>query len=440
MLDNLKEIALFQKEYIDDIECIRNTNIENLQEFQYKKIKDVVGYAYANSEFYKNRFSNIDLNSFDMKTFESLPYTTKEDLANFKNDILSKDINECAYYYETTGTTGPATPCPRGYWDTFVNAANVSGVWEKIFGDTKPVIALMGPNEIHSFVDTVSFACLLNKYCVFKVWPISPVVGFDKAVQLIKDYKIDTLVCTPGMAMRIYKYVIDNSMTIKDNFNIKTLIFTGEMMTEGLCRNISSLYNNALVLNGLYGSQEGFVMGAAGKNGEMYTFPNSYYYDMISVFKCPEKEYKELVLTMYHKDAKPLIKFRTGDLVQLGEYEENGKQKIKVIGRLKDVIYINGVPYCPSEIEEMVFKHITKCTGYRIELSDNNGDYLKLYLQFEKGNVICSSQINKIEEYISNILNIKVEVCIDRSMSDDILIGAMYGWKAARFKDLRNNA
>lgn len=111
----------------------------------------------------------------------------------FDVDILSKDVKTAGVYYETTGTTGKATPCCRNIFDVIrINTSIKEGVGKLLTEVTElntKAIGITGPSELHSTGDTIGNIFTEMGYCIFKIWPFSPVIGYQKTLEILKKYK-----------------------------------------------------------------------------------------------------------------------------------------------------------------------------------------------------------------------------------------------------------
>jgi phenylacetate-CoA ligase len=87
----------------------------------------------------------------------------------------------------------------------------------------------------------------------------------------------------------------------------------------------------------------------------------------------------EMVLTTLQKRARPMIRFRTGDIVTRDSSPcpcGRTHARIWVHGRTDDMFIVNGVNLFPSDVEVAV-RDLTELTGeYRITLTRSTPDSL----------------------------------------------------------------
>lgn len=83
---------------------------EEIREFQEKRLRYVVDYAYAHSAFYRKRFREHKITPQDVRTLEDLaklPTVTKTDLRRSFSEIVSEGFSEANCTVESTsGSTG----------------------------------------------------------------------------------------------------------------------------------------------------------------------------------------------------------------------------------------------------------------------------------------------------------------------------------------------
>jgi hypothetical protein len=159
----------------------RSWTPERLHAYQLAGLRQTMRVVKANSNFYARHLAQFDASFIDelsLESFARLPFTTKDDLRREMLNMVSKPLDECCFFYETTGTTGPATPCPRDYVDTIYNNMAVTSCLETILkrDGRKHFVGVCGPTELHSFGDTLGDVCKNLGLGMAKFWAYSPVI------------------------------------------------------------------------------------------------------------------------------------------------------------------------------------------------------------------------------------------------------------------------
>lgn len=425
-------------------------NAEKLAAHQTGKLRDVVAYARTNSPFYRERlarFSDEDISALRIDTLAQLPFTTKDDLRQAQFDILSRPVSDAWVFYETTGTTGPATPCPRTNVDSIYNNTVLTAYYRDILArhGEHQVIGISGPSEMHATGDTFGDVCRNLGHAVAKMWPISPVVGFDRALEVMRVLPVTGLFCTPGMAMRLAQKAIDAGRHPRLDFSLKVLLLTGELASPSLLENISLLWD-AEVRNVLYASQEASVLAAATSDGALRTAPLINAYEVVDpdtgeVVRAGANGIRsgELVVTNLYPGAKPLIRYRTGDLVRMAEPAAGAAVRapsVEVLGRVRDRLIVNGHRLNGYDMENLLLDGLFGYRDYQITIDhdENHRDRITLLLRADAN--FDRSSVHRAMHRCRDELNTHLTV----RFGDPGAVtstGAMVSWKAARVVDLR---
>lgn len=436
----------FTKEYVDFNKRYQTGELSNSDWKEWRETKFIATIEKTkNSLFYQKHINYGDIKS--LADIEKIPFTTKDHLRENMGDILSGSLNDALYFYETTGTTGRATPCPRDYKEAIASNSQVTAAWREIFDsvfgkDYRPIVGLMGPTEVHSFGDTLGSVCQNMNVCNMKIWPYSPVIGFPKALELMNTYGVEVIACTPGVAMNLMKSAKHYGYDLKKDFKVKAIFLTGEMSTPGLMKNITSIWG-AQVFNCLYGSQEAFVIASSRSDGDMYIAKPNYIFEVID----PETNKSlgstgkgELCLTMLINGIKPLVRYRTGDFVEIYKTEkpEPYDLKINIIGRTKDRIQLNGNMFSAFDIESSILDQVTHCYGYQIIIDQKNGeDYLDIKLEFAENAPNIETMLAAVKASCARQLRINANVEVIGELDQVVSTAAFVSWKAARIVDRR---
>jgi phenylacetate-CoA ligase len=414
---------------------------QNWRESQFLKVLAKT----RNSAFYAEHVAHDAIHS--LADLAKIPFTTKDHLRSRMSDMLSAPLRDALYYYETTGTTGAATPCPRDYKEVLASNCQVTENWRAVFDEvfgtgSRPIVGLMGPTEVHSFGDTLGTVCQNLNLCNFKIWPYSPVIGFPKALQLLRDHKIEVIVCTPGVAMNLIKAAQHYGFDLERDFAVKTVFLTGEMSTPGLMQNIGSIWG-ARVFNCLYGSQEAFIMASARGDGQMYIADPNYIVEVIdpaSDQSLGETGQGELCVTMLMDGIKPLLRYRTGDLVSIRDTGKKGPERLQVdvIGRTRDRITLNDRLYSAFDIETAILEPVSHCIAYQIIIDQTDGvDHLEIRVEFSKAAPDTPAMAQAIALRCLADLGTAADVIVVSDIDQVVTTAAFVSWKAARIMDRR---
>jgi phenylacetate-CoA ligase len=427
----------------------RSMSDEDWIDWYERRLGVVVRHVQQRSPFYARHLAGVDPGSLTLQTLADLPFTTKDDLRREMYDVLSGQVRDAVFFYETTGTTGRATPCPRDGKEIIASNLHVTeswrGIFDKHFGDRRPAIGLMGPTEVHSFGDTLGDVARNVGSCNAKIWPYSPVIGFRKALELMQMLELEVVVCTPGVCLNLAKAALYYGYDLRRDFSVTLFFLTGEMCTPALAANIDSVWG-VQTYNILYGSQEAFVIGTACRNQRMHLSEPNYVAEVLD----PDTGRSlgptgtgELCVTTLIDGIKPLIRYRTGDLVRLSPSDCDCQlpgPRLDVVGRVLDRIELGEGRFMASELENAVLSGITGALGFQIVIDRDavGDDWVTVRLE------LLPDQRSQVEAVRAGVTSrfaerfgVRAEVELVEELDQITTTGAFVSWKAARVLDRR---
>jgi phenylacetate-CoA ligase len=127
----------------------------------------------------------------------------------------------------------------------------------------------------------------------------------------------------------------------------------------------------------------------------------------------------ELVLTHLQKDCQPLVRYRTGDLIEVADVEPclcgRKSPRFKVVGRIDDMLVIRGINVFPGAIAKVVNNHLDVVSGeYGIFVSRCDPiERIVLRLELRKGadsNIPRQALIQRLLEDCRTTLSVRPEI------------------------------
>jgi phenylacetate-coenzyme A ligase PaaK-like adenylate-forming protein len=422
----------------------------DLAGWQGKQLGTVLRHVTSRSPFYRQHLAGFDPDMVTPETLSQLPFTTKADLRREMYDVLSGRPAEAAIFYETTGTTGKSTPCPRGPKDIMASNAAVEESWRRLFkehfGDRMPVVGLMGPSELYAFGDVFTDVTANLGACHVKIWPESPRVGFKKALRLIADLGVEVIVCAPALCLSLAKAAKHYGYDLED-LPIKLFLVLGEICTPAFRANVSSVWPYAKVYPTLYGSQEALCIATGAGTGNLHLSELNYIAELVDPdtgeFLGTTGE-GELVLTMLVDGIKPLIRYRTADLVRIDRTPDGSDLPgpvVEVIGRAADRIELGSAKLQPAELESAVLDGVRGCLGYQVVI-DRDADGADTVTVLMDLLPEISGDPAAVRAGIAERLNqragVKAGIAVEAELDPVTNTGAFVSWKAARILDKRS--
>jgi phenylacetate-coenzyme A ligase PaaK-like adenylate-forming protein len=339
--------------------------------------------------------------------------------------------------------------CPRSARDIKASNAAVEESWRRLFrehfGDRRPVVGLMGPSELYAFGDVFSDVTANLGACHVKIWPESPRVGFRKALRLIKELNVEVIVCAPALCLSLAKAALHFGLSL-DELNIKMFLVLGEICTPEFRANVGSLWKQATVYPTLYGSQEALCIATGAKTGQLHLSQLNYIAELVDPDTGELRGATgegELVLTMLVDGIKPLIRYRTADLVRIDPAPDGSGLPgpvVEVIGRAADRIALGERLLQPAELESTVLEGVRGCLGYQVVIDQGptGADIVTVRLDLLpeiSGDPVAVRA--GIAERLRDRAGVHADVAVEAELDPITNTGAFVSWKAARILDLR---
>jgi phenylacetate-CoA ligase len=431
------------KEWLEHIDDYINGQIElkNLSQTTESHAEKVIDYVDEQSSFYREHLRNKSGSSSQFKVLDGVPFTTKEDLRFAGTSVCSLPFDKIAMYYETTGTTGTPTPCPRSSIDVETSGAFVkkamNDVYQARFGTMNALTAIMGPSELYAFGDTYGEICRKLGIPFVRLWPESPRVGLDKAAHLITNLGVRSLICSPAVALALARFYTSIGLVPRET-SVDQIFVLGELCTPEMLQNIAHIWG-ANCNHGLYGSQEAHAVATGCSQGNLHFCETNYLAEILPISGL--EGVGELCLTMLVPGAKPLIRFRTGDLASFSPATNcscgSHSRCLKVFGRVDDIITIAGRQMLPASIESAVLGAVDNVLGYQVAVStaDNGTETIEVSVIA----TIEPGSIAQIQKKMTDYFAIPVKLTVTEQLDARTETGAYVSWKHARIIDNRKS-
>jgi phenylacetate-CoA ligase len=401
-----------------------------LEKVQRERLHALLETVLAGNKFYKAKLKNAGIKAADVANtpFESLPFTTKQELVDDQGrhppygTNLSRPFADYTRYHQTSGSTGH----PLRWLDT-----NES--WDALLKSWSAVYHAAGVKPTDRICFAFSFGPFLGFWTAFEAASkygalCLPAGGLTTVARLrfILDNGITVICCTPTYALRMAEVAAQEKINIALS-PVKKLIVAGEPgggVPETRAR-IEDAWGARCVDH--YGMTE---IGPATfecekKRGRQHVIEQSFIAECLSPKgsqAAPDGEVGELVLTNLNRSASPLIRYRTGDLVKMTRTLpcDCGRSYVSleggILGRADDMVVVRGVNVYPSAIEQTV-RGIDGIVEYRVEVSTQR-QMAELKIQIEAGpDESPASLVKKLTSELEHSLGLRIAVEIAPSGS-----------------------
>jgi phenylacetate-CoA ligase len=416
----------------EEMECMEPRAREKLQ---LERLRKLVAYLSDRSAIYREKFSAAGISPGAIKSLsdlKKLPFTRKTDLRDsYPFGMFCVDLKEVREIHASSGTTGNPT--------VVAYTRNDIQLWSEVMARCLAIAGATPEDIVQNAYGYGLFTGGLGiHYGALElgaaVVPMSS-GGTKRQLKLMHDFQTTVITCTPSYSLFMAEEAREMGIDLWKS-SIRIGVLGAEPWSEGLRREIEAAWDMAAL--DIYGLSEiigpGVAQECPRKSG-LHIFSDVFLPEVIDPVTgedCPEGEDGELVITTLTKEAIPLLRYRTGDIVsityQTCECGRTLPRISKVKGRTDDMLIIRGINVFPSQIEAVLLEVEGAQPHYQLVVERVKGlDTLEVQVEVDEH--IFSDEIRKLQDLrrkikkeIESVLALVVEVklvepkTIERSM------------------------
>lgn len=401
--------------YNEKIEC---ANKEDLKNIQSERLVKLVKYVYENSSAYKQKLDKLGIIPTDIKSIDDivkLPFTPKEDLRDsYPFGLFSKDIKDVAEIHVSSGTTG--NPTVVGYTKRDLN------LWANV---TARAIACAGGNKGDRIQISYGYGLFTGglgiHYGALRLGAtiIPTATGQTKRqIKLMQDFKPRIIACTPSYILYLAEEMKELGIDPR-TCSWEVGIFGSEPWTTTMRDKIDSTLG--LTATDIYGLSEIMGPGVAQEcqyRDGLHIWSDLFYPEIIDPVtgkNLPEGQAGELVITTLTKQAIPLLRYRTRDIVSIN-YEtckcgRTVPRISKIKGRTDDMIVVRGINIFPTQVEHALLQIDGALPNYQLIVDRINGCLDTLEVLVEVDEKLFTDELKALEN-----LKTKIKRAIDSTV------------------------
>ena len=327
--------------------------------------------------FYTQKFSRAgaiaavaSLEEFAQK----YPFTTKQEIADDQRarppygTNLTFPLERYTRLHQTSGTTG----APLRWLDTPES-------WSWMVSSWGEILRAAGATADDRVFFAFSFGPFIGFWLAYEAAQgigclCLPGGGLSSAARLrmMMDNGATILCCTPTYALRLAEVAAEEKMDLR-SIGIRTLIVAGEQggSIPAVRAQLERLWPGARVFDHHGMTETGPVTHECPKRpGVLHVLEPAYFAEVIdpaSGRPTGAGQRGELVLTTLGRTGSPLLRYRTGDLVQpvlqAVTLEPQpcpcGRRTLAleggIVGRVDDMVIVRGVNIFPSAVEDIIY-------------------------------------------------------------------------------------
>jgi phenylacetate-CoA ligase len=355
----------------------------SIREKQLTELQHLLGTMLPSNRFYASKLGapGVDRTVTGLESYSAqFPFTTKSELVEDQRahppfgSNLTYPAERYTRYHQTSGTTGQ----PLRWLDTPESWDGMVESWRQIF-------LAAGVGEADRILFAFSFGPFIGFWLAFEAGQklrslCLPAGGLssEARLRLLVANEATVLCCTPTYAIRLAEVAGREGMDLGET-KVRVMIVAGEPggSIPSTRQRLETLWPGARVFDHHGMTEVGPVTYECPERpGILHVLESAYYAEIID----PQTgaavlagKAGELVLTTLGRAGSPLLRYRTGDLVQAAHPADEpcvcGRYELAlaggIIGRVDDMVVVRGVNLYPSAIEDVLRGH-TGLAEYRV--------------------------------------------------------------------------
>lgn len=368
---------------------LNSLTAEQIRELQEERLRSQIKYCYDKSSFYRAKFDDLGIRPEDIRNLEDLrhlPILMDKDQER-KNAIESLEkenhpfgthmcipIDEVYLTGTTSGTTGTPT-------FTYTFTKTDIEVLAQGLGHRFTFNGVKKGNRILFIFALGIYATTMTLWGIRRIEALPIDIDARAGSEMMLNFAVLTRPDYMATTVSLAEYLIGKAPDVIEKevgeLNFKGLMLTGEIGVNipEVKKRIESAYGcpvydywapagHAIAIS----CRSDEYMGLHGVSPDLCTsFEDLVNPETKEPVDLQDGAIGEMVITSLKREASPLVKYGTGDIVQIFTnpcpYCGFPGKRIKVIGRSDDMLIVKGVNVYPSAIKTLVESFTPKVTG-----------------------------------------------------------------------------
>lgn len=363
---NLAENYLLHNKYYRDAKKLLKKETfftkEDINQLQFKKLREIIEYAYKNVPYYRDLFDKIGFHPENFKSIQDIkkiPYLTKNIVREKQDQLISETFNKKHIKIaETGGTTG----MPISFYldkrrSSLIEMAYLEDIWSRVGFKRFDKCIVLREDHVPKIIPVkkywkMNFASHWLTMSSFHLNADTFLLYYKKIISFQPRF----ILAFPSNAYLLARFIKEHNLPGINS--LKGIICSSENLFSWQKDYIQEVFKVNIL--SYYGHSEKCVIAAECSNEKLYEFYPQYGFVELVNEKdewCTEEdESGEIVATGFNNPASPFIRYRTNDM---GIYTKNRCKKhphwfaIKRIeGRKQDfIIDQDGTPKSAIHID-----------------------------------------------------------------------------------------
>lgn len=363
--------------YDREIETLDRGALRNLQNV---RLQNLIG-ELATNRFYQEKSSAAGYELSRLETADDLrclPFTTKQELIDEQTAhppfgrLLTYPLSTYQYFHQTSGTTGRPLKC--------VDTRKDWVWWMRCWGYVYTAAGVTSEDVVFC---AFSFGPYISHWTAISgAWHVGAMcisgggMNSEQRLRSLVDNNVTVIVCTPTYALHLSEVALNLGIDLSA-IGIRIGIYAGEpgASLPNVKRAIETAWG-ATCFDHAGATEAGpWAFDCEAQTGGIHLNEAEFIFEVIdpqSGDSIGEGQRGELVITNLGRPGMPVLRYRTGDLVELTtEPCPCGRRFARinggVVGRADDMIIVRGVNLYPGVIDNLI-RSVPNIAEYEVNI------------------------------------------------------------------------
>lgn len=270
------------------------------------------------------------------------------------DQAFTRPLREFLHYYESSGTTGNPVAAPKALDDLAVNTVNIGEMWGRVLQpDDVALIMIAAPFAPAGY----QFEKVLEYLQVMSLRPAIDNItgGYGRLLRLIRQVGANVFVGPPSRLLDLVQAAHREGL---GPLRFDRLLLMAEQTGPHFLAQVERL-TGAVGYVGSYGSSETSTIGVTCEHRSLHIQSQSFVLELDSggrIHRPQSGTHRgELVVTTLDIPSRPLLRYRTGDLVEI-DHEAGcpcglALPVLRTLGRAQDLLLYSSQGVNQDEVE-----------------------------------------------------------------------------------------
>jgi phenylacetate-CoA ligase len=378
---------------------------QNLREFQEKRLRYIVRYAYENSKFYRKRFKALKIDPAEICTLadlQKIPPLTKTELRENFSHVISREFSEKTCFMETTsGSTGEHMkilhdPIALDYYSGVLMRGHMA-------------IGLKPHHKTVYIRYKPLRSNILQKFGLYRFYHLYSDLPLDTIIAQLKEIRPFTINCYPTIMYLLAKKMSDADLNLLSLHHIVT-------WSEQLTPKIRNLVENRFgcPVYDQYGAYEFHSMAFECCEKRMHINADAIIMEFVQDGEpVAPGEPGEIAVTSLWNRAMPFIRYKVGDIGVPSDHTCACGRGLPVmanlVGRIEDfLVKPSGEVVLPSQVITLFYPY-DEIDVFQVVQKKKDKIHLKIVRGKGYSEKVEEELLHKFKEIFGEDLTIKIE-------------------------------